>query len=270
MAAKADKPETIAAKSTKEILSEIAGVQVTLRGSLSDIGEALIAKNTELSEIVNEIKEKQAVLRDLNEAEKALVSIDKLKEQTEDAKRKYKRDVEVLGLEYEDQQAEYARALKEAELWAKLELEDKKRAREQGLEDEDRKRGQEYADKTRELDLRQESLEEREEALGGIEEAIEEAVEEAKSKEAKSFGFKERAIKAEAETERRVLESQVVNLEEQVRKLEDALAESQRSEKLANDRAQAMAIAMADKESGKAALQKVEELAREAVKGNKK
>mgnify|MGYP007066221076 CR=1 FL=1 len=259
----------IAAKSTKTIMDSVASLQARLRTVTDSIGDALIEKNEELSEVLDEIKDKKAELAELIGKEDALLQLEDLKLQVEDAQKAHERKIAEQAQELADAKIRQELADKEAARLKKIDDEYADRIARLAAEDLNRKAAQDEEDRKRELDLRDTELKAREEALGNVQALIDEAVSEANSKKEREMAMKERAIKAEADQKVAVSDQVARQYQTEIYSVKEQLKAAQKDAELANARAQALAISMADKESGKDALDRVEKLAMEVAKGKK-
>ena len=276
----ASKTEVAADRSIAAVEKLIADSQVKVREGLNNIGAAMLDKAEELQDLKNEIEDAEAQLAELNEAGEIYTEMSELKIKLEDAKLASKRSIELLKQDYADAKQKLdrekameaekeAREKAEFERAAKIELEDATRARKLAQEDVDRQRDLQWQSRKGELDALQAGLQRQAEEMASFEDRVAVEVGEAKSKMAQSHSFEVRQIKSDADHKVMVLSADNTRLADVISDLQNRLDRAEKESRDANDKANALALATVDAESGKKALDELRTVAHKQADGKK-
>jgi hypothetical protein len=264
------KIEEIAAKTIDEISADLVSTQNKSRTAFNTVGDALITKKSELEDLIQAIELKQAELKELGEKEKLALSIQELREQFEDRKHEFERNEKQLKMDYEDKQESLERAYQANVLQEKRRIEDEERSRSITLEDEDRIRERTLLDREAELVARENELEKKALELGSFENRVEEEVERKVQAAKVKMNFESQSLKTKYDAEIQIQKSQIAQLEALNADLTNKLGRAEDQAQAAADRANAIAIASLDAESGKKALEKVESIAQKQAESGKR
>ena len=264
------KIEEVAAKTVDDITADLVKTQNQLRGALTSVGDALIAKREQLSDMVQAIEIKQDELNELIEKEKVILALQELKEELEDAKHEHERKVSQLEVLYEDKSSELLRNFQRAEKEAKQQEEDAARERRIALEDEDLRRQRQQEEIEFTLTEKGAELDKRATELGDFEKRVEQELDRRIRGEKVRMSFESQALKKETEAAIKILEAQVEQLKEQNSDLGLRLVRAEGDAKSAAERANEVVIQSLEAGAGTKALEEVRAIAqRQAESGRK-
>lgn len=262
--------EAVAAKSIDTLNSELVTLQTMSREALSNMSEAFIQKREELDDVTEVIKEKKSELEELFGKERVLQETDELEEQYQDAKHVNERKTRLLEISHEDRLADLQRTHKDIERQEKQRLQDERRSRAIALEDEERQRQLAFADRESELQSRADEIAKQESDLGSFEDRVKGDVAKQVNAIKRELEFKSKTQEAENKAVVDILEAKVIQLESDKAELAQRLEKAERSAAAAVDKANAIAIATVDAESGKQALTELRTIAQQQAQSGRK
>ena len=267
--AKAESIDDVVSKGYDGVNKDLADLQTGVRVFLTNIGEALSEKLTELEGLSEAVKGKQDELTRLYGAERALQELEGLREALADAKRQHQRELKALEEGMHDREAEIERELNKRTLSDQIAREDAARARRIAWEDEDRTRELAFAQRNREQDDREQRLEEREKNLLTFDARIKDEVEKRVGGIKQGMEFKHAGAISNLQAEQKILEARNDYLENEKEVLLRRLEKLEQSLTGAQARMSAIATSALDKESGKAALDELRQVAHKQAESKK-
>lgn len=269
-AKKAQQISQISEKTLNEISVEIANLQGIIRDSLSGIEMELIKKKEDLDNLETLTKEKGDELSELHGKEKILLSLQELSDQYQEEQRKINSSILELRNSYEDQKREFKHSMANEIAEKKALLLEEDRARKEMLEEENFNRQKIQREEAYRLQTWEDELKKVAEKLGVFEERVKAEV--AKQVEAikREFSHKERILTVESTAKIDIFQSRITQLTEENNKLTERLNNSEKQALAAIERANAVAIASVDAESGKKALDELRTVAHKQAESGKR
>lgn len=264
------KIEEVAAKTVDDITADLVKTQNQMRGALTTVGDALIAKRDQLSDVVQAITIKQEELNELADKEKVIKALQELKEELEDEKREHERQVHQLEVLYEDKKADLERGYQAAVRAQKQKAEDEERQRRIELEDEDRARQLQVQEIEAALGERKGQLDKREEELGDFQTRVDQEVSRKVKGEQVRMSFETQSLRKETEASIKILEAQVAQLREQNEDLAGRLIRAEEDAKSAAQRANEVVMSSLEAGAGTKALEEVRAIAQRQAESGKR
>lgn len=261
--------EDIVAKSHDGINKDLAQLQTGIRAHLGDIGEALSSKLSELEGLQESVKSKQDELTELYGVEKALQNLDELKDDLEDSKREHERQLKVMLQQMSDKEADQNRQLKKMIEEDAAKREDEERARKIAREDEDRVRELAFEKRTREQDERERELARLSMELGSFEERLKTEVEKRAGSIKRELEFRHASTMSDLRAETKILTDRYQGAEADKSALTQRIASMEKALESAQAQLSAIATSALDKESGKAALDELRQVAHKQAESKK-
>jgi hypothetical protein len=248
------KPEAVASKSIDDISKDLLNLQNNARLALAQIDGAFVAKQTELVEVLEAIKEAKAELEEVHGKATLAAEIRDLEDTLEDAKRDHGRGLAQLKVEHEDAVAAQAREFRIAKVDEARRVQDEERARRLAREDEDRKHAQQVSATEAALAEQVKDLAKQREELGSFDDRVKAQVAKVSNSIKRELEFKAKTAETENGAVVSILEAKVKQFSDENEALKNRLTQADAEAQKAAERTNAIAIASLDKESGKAAL----------------
>lgn len=262
--------EAVAARGLDQVTTELGALQSTVRAALSEVAEALMLKKQELEAIGMAIEDKRSELDEWLGKEKAGLSLKELREEAEDARHAHERDLALMegqmkmrreALEQELEQ----RSRERREQWGQ-----ESRERQIALEDEDIERRRAFAQTEAELAVVRGQLEQEKGELEQQKKAAAAEVEKRVAIRSRELDLERKAAMAEMNAKIAMQAQRNDDLQQTIIELRQQLDRAQERARLAEDRAQAVAVASLDAESGKKALDELRTISHKQAESGKR
>lgn len=264
------KKVTVKAKPAEVISKDFLTLQTKLRDSIMNLSAEFLDKYREIEDLDLAIQDKKSILGELGEAESISEALKDLQEKYKDAEHEHKRSLAILKTEFDDNAKALQRELLEQEEEALNQRKREERSRLLKYEDEDRQEALKREEQQRVLAQQASELAKKEEELGDFDAAVERKSRAIIAQVKQNADFETHKLKTEYEARLQIMQAEVLSLKNQNSELLQRLERAEDAANRASDRAQAIAVASLDKESGKAALDELRGVAHRQAESGKR